>query len=72
MGATSYLCKANGMGALSRDHEPCERRVALRQHAAVSPRRGLRRCLACRVSTAAPCGVRRPQDTKAGLKPGTK
>ena len=58
--------------ALARDHEPCERRVALRQHSAVSPRHGLRRCLASRATTAAPCGARRPQDTNTGLKPDTK
>ena len=41
----------------ARDHEPCERRVALRQHSAVSPRHGLRRCLASRATTAAPAGA---------------
>ncbi len=45
------------MLALARDHEPCERRVALRQHSAVSPRHGLRRCLASRATTAAPAGA---------------
>ena len=44
----------------------------MRQHAAVSPRHGLRRCLASRGTTAAPCGARRSQDTKTGLKPDTK
>ena len=43
--------------ALARDHEPCERRVALWQHSAVSPRHGLRRCLASRATTAAPAGA---------------
>ena len=41
----------------ARDHEPCERRVALWQHSAVSPRHGLRRCLASRATTAAPAGA---------------
>ena len=44
-------------GRMARDHEPCERRVALRQHSAVSPRHGLRRCLASRATTAAPAGA---------------
>ena len=45
-------------GRMTRDHEPCERRVALWQHSAVSPRHGLRRCLASRVTTAAPAVAR--------------
>ena len=44
-------------GRMARDHEPCERRVALWQHSAVSPRHGLRRCLASRATTAAPAGA---------------
>ena len=53
--------------ALTRDHEPCERRVALRQHSAVSPRHGLRRCLASRATTAAPAGA-----PSAGHEHGSK
>ena len=51
------MCFVLCQKSATRDHEPCERRVALRQHSAVSPRHGLRRCLASRATTAAPAGA---------------